>query len=323
MSPGYVTMTPPKIPGAMEIELRRTLPDGTLVEFNFAPAGWLTKKGEPRQKDWREYYLTPFTCECGSTDTLHRIGCPALKPKRVRVPSVTTLLSAIMPKDGLAPWYEYHGIIGGAYAYAAGLLNGRMEQDEIVRTVRKEGLGADAARDDAANRGINVHAILERFMQTGLAPNPAEHPEAHRPFIQGLTRWLLWADPEPLAVELLVADPERCYAGRVDLIAKINGRTRLVDLKTNPRGLIYDSAHVQTSLYLRAENDYGDLLFGDAILPPLLVAVDGSGGFREQESIATGDLITAALDFYPLVRDLCSRVDSANRVQKQAMEAIG
>jgi hypothetical protein len=296
------------VPGAMEHTKTRVLPNGTLVEFDQAPVGWLTKKGEPRKKEWRAYHVTPP------------------EGKRERQPSVTTILDSILPKPGLPPWSEARGIEGAVEAVARGLIEipeGRPLTDEefaeAVQIVRAHRLGADRARDDAADRGLNVHTILEDWMTTGEPPNPADHPRAHHGYIRGLFGWILANDPEPVVVEQLVAHPERGYAGRMDLRCLLRGRLggplTTVDLKTQERGSIYSGAHYQTRLYEDAEVAAG----GDPADRLLVVVVDAQGGHREMEC-AVHDA-TPALTFAAEVRPVDSACESQNRAIRQALKA--
>jgi hypothetical protein len=133
-------------------------------------------------------------------------------------------------------------------------------------------------------------------------------------------KWLIHCDPEPLAVELLVADPDEGYAGRLDLLAGLRYggklRTVLVDLKTQEKGSIYESAHVQVQLYRRAEDRHGDSKIQDA----RIVVVDGHGGFREMDLIATADLADKALDYYRRVKLITAACDQVNRIVRKAWE---
>ena len=96
------TQNPATIPGGLQEHKTRILPDGSLLEFEYAPAGYLTKgKGEPRLVDWRAYFHTP-------------VG-----GKRTRMVSVTTLLDCILPKGGLPSWAEARGIEGAVRATEA------------------------------------------------------------------------------------------------------------------------------------------------------------------------------------------------------------
>jgi hypothetical protein len=284
-----------------------------------------------RVKDWRAYHLSQIANGCppcagtGRAPSEKRPGgtvkCPACKgtgsTPRKQVVSVTTMCDSILPKDGLPPWSEAAGIRGGIEAVRLGLVTPDTDPVEAVAIVRRHKLAADAARDEAADRGLNVHAILERFMLTGRPPNPADHPEPHRPFIRGLVRWLLWADPEPVAVELLVADPERGYAGRLDLLANINGKLTLVDLKTQERGQIHEAAHLQTVLYAEAEERFGEHRPEAAYV----VVVNGQGGFDEMELLADSALSRSALDYYARLKPLCAACEQRNRIIKQTLAA--
>ncbi len=290
-----ITTDPSTVRGAMEHTKRRELPDGSLIEFEEAPVGWLTKAGEPRKKDWRAYFYTPAGGE------------------RVRVPSVTTILDTILPKPGLPPWAEARGIEGAVEAVRLGEIDPRDCADP-VGTVRRLRLGADRARDDAADRGLNVHAILEEYMRTGAAPNPAEHPEAHHGYIRGLTRFLLKHDPEPVAVEELVCSPVDGYAGRLDLRAVASRLLTGYDLKSQEKGYIYPGAHIQLGCYER-----GAIAAGDEPADRLLVVVvDAQGGFREMPADHPPEMLDRALDFYRAIKPINSACESANRIEREA-----
>lgn len=320
-------LAPELTPGAMMVVKERTLRDGGTVTFSYAPAGWLTLDGTPRRDEWRRYHYTaPGPCDgcdgTGRATSLARadatVKCRRCagtgQPKRAEVTSVTTICDRILPKPGLPPWSEAAGIRGAVEAMRRGLIDIYADDEDAVRLVRGEHLGADAARDQAADRGLDVHALLEAFMLTGSAPNPVDHPESHRPFIRGLVRWLLWAKPEPVAVELLVCDPLRGYAGRLDLLAMIDGRLTLVDLKTQERGSIYESAHVQTRLYWAAEARCGE----HEIETARVVVVNGTGGFDEMDLLADEQVVDTALAYYALARPIISACESRNRVLREA-----
>lgn len=322
------------VPGGMAVRKERRLPGGYLVQFEWAPVGYLKRDGEPRSDEWRAYYLSagPTCAACegsGRTPSTKREGatvkCKSCDgtgtPKRERVQSVTTICDAILPKDGLPPWSERMGITGAMRAMRAGLLTAMMSDEDAVQVVRGGGMGADRARDEAADRGLDVHAILEAFMLTGTPPNPAQHPEPHRPFIRGLVRWIVkmqsFGGIEPVAVETLVADPERGYAGRLDLLARTAAGLTLIDLKTQQDGCIYESAHVQARLYADAEERYGEHRIDHAIV----VVVDGRGGYREMDLCADSDLTAHALDYYRRLKPLAAGCDSQNRAIKKALAA--
>lgn len=323
-------LDPALVPGAMAQTKRRELPDGSLIDFEYAPAGWLTKDGIPRAKEWRAYYVTTPDADCAFCHGTGRVEgkgartrqCAICKGSgnastRTRLPSVTTILDAICPKPGLPPWAEARGIEGAHEAWRLGELHHDTAPSEAVATVRRLRLGADRARDDAAQRGLDVHAVLERYMLTGAPPNPAEHPVEHHGYLRALTRWLLATDPQPEAVEQLVASPQDGYAGRLDLEALCGGRRIRYDAKTQENGAIYEAAHAQLGLYERAAQACGDEPADE--LRVVVFAADGA--FREMPCAATPRTVDALLAYYREIRPIYSACESANRFEREARRA--
>lgn len=323
------------IHGAMEEVKTRDLPDGALIEFEFAPAGFLKRDGEVRLTDYRAYYLTPAARTCSPCRGGGRVfdrsergrKCELCRgtgneSRRARLPSVTTVLDAIMPKPGLPPWAEARGIEGAVQAVRDGLLDPHDLERDPVAVVRGAKLGADRARDEAAERGLNVHAVLEAYMLTGAAPNPADHPVEHHGYIRALTRWLLVRDPQPVAVEHLVASVQDGYAGRLDLRARVKdfGGELLYtfDAKTQERGQIYAGAHVQVSMYERAA-----VACGDEPADRLAVVVFAANGeFREMAADHSPSVVDQALAFYRAIKPIDSVCESQNRIEREARKAV-
>jgi hypothetical protein len=321
------------IPGALDIQLVRELPDGSRIEFEQAPAGWLTQAGEIRKRDHRAYYVVPPVKRCDPCNGSGRVEgktakgkiCPDCKGsgmhgRRQRLTSVTTILDGILPKPGLPPWSEARGIEGAIEAVRRGEIDPHdpASVERAVDTVRALRLGADRARDDAAQRGLNVHDLLRHFMETGEPPNPAEHPAEHYGYLRALTRWLLKANVEPIAVEELVANPAAGYAGRYDLCAKADGQVILFDAKTQERAGIYEAAHLQVELYRRAALASGD----GEVDGTRIVVFAADGQYREMEGRADDALVEAALEFSRRLKPVTSACESANRIEREARKAV-
>jgi hypothetical protein len=205
----------------------------------------------------------------------------------VRMPSVTTLLGRIFSSDALVQWAEEQGIRG---THLFDLEVGRIADhttDDIVGMVRRAGYGANAKREQGANRGSVVHDVLERYARTGESPRLADHDPEHRGYVQGLTRWILAADPRPIHVERLTCHPGLGYAGRLDLVCEIDRQRCLVDLKTSARGMVQDKAVTQECMYAEAEVALGDP-YPDRML---IVAADEHGGFAEVDCSLTDESI--------------------------------
>ena len=232
--------------------------------------------------------------------------------------SVTTLLKPIMDKPGLPPWAEKKGIEGVMAALKLGLITKATDPQDAVQIVREHQLGADGARDEAADRGINVHALLEDYARTGKAPSLSKHPREHRGYVRALAGWLLHAQPEPVSIEQLVCDPEAGYAGRMDLIARIGGFLTAVDFKTQERAGIYESAHAQLRLYVRAHVACG----GEEPTFGRVVVFAANGEFREMDCLADDDLTEKALAYARKLQPIRSACEAANRLEREARKVV-
>jgi hypothetical protein len=295
-------------PGAMLQTLRREIPGLGLVEFEEAPRGWLTKKGEPRQKPWRAYHFTP---EHPTADA----ALGAVYTGRTRLPSTTTLLDEVCPKPGLPPWAEARGIEGLLLGIQNGQIDpGKLTPEQAIEAVRKLKLGADAAKLRDAERGLNVHAINERYMLTGEVPKLSERPEHHRGYIKAWIKCMLELKLEPVEVEQLVVHPEDGYAGRLDLRARNAGVLETIDFKTQRNAGIYAQAHYQVKLYERAAVRCGAEPAENCRV--IVLAENGEW----DHMIADHDewRIDAALAHYRGKKPIESLCDSRNRAQKEA-----
>lgn len=86
----------------------------------------------------------------------------------------------------------------------------------------------DYQRDKSADLGTRIHTIAEHMGQWGV-PDPTEE---EAPFVSQYRSFLDLYQPEILKVEFKVCSLEHGYAGTADLLARIDGLTYLIDLKT-------------------------------------------------------------------------------------------
>ena len=231
----------------------RDLPDGSRLEY------------QERESGWRAYhYRAP-----GSD-------------KLVRLPSVTTILDEVCVKHALLEWYEERGVIAALTLERAGELDG-VPIEDVASLIRERDLGGKASARKAAGRGTTIHAVLQTYMETGDFPNPRELPEEFRGYVVGLAKWLMRANPEPIAIEQIVCSPSYGYAGRYDLRAMVYGQDTLIDLKTNTRCALYREAALQTAAYPEADVECG----ADPPERHLLVAVGPNGTYVEGRPLVT------------------------------------
>lgn len=197
--------------------------------------------------------------------------------KRTPAVSVTSVLK-VLDKPALLKWAEDCGAEGAARLAALGELE-HVPPTEAGDRVRLHKLGMDARRDAGADRGTAVHKVLEFWARERTVPDLADFPAEVRGYVQGLCAWLLAARPRTISVERCVGSVEHMYAGRMDLRALLDGRDCIVDLKTNPKGRVYDEAHLQARAYAIADVECG-------AQPPegiVIVAVGEGGGFEMVE----------------------------------------
>jgi hypothetical protein len=197
--------------------------------------------------------------------------------ERVSAISVTSALK-VLDKPALLAWAEACGAEGAARLAAQGeLVN--VDPSQAISVVRINGLGMEARRDAGADRGTAVHAVLELWGREQTVPDLGDFPGEVRGYVQGLCAWLLKARPKPSAVERFVGSVTHTYAGRLDMRAEIDGRDLIVDLKTNPKGRVFDEAHLQAAAYRLADVECGSPEPDGAII----VAVGEDGSFEQVE----------------------------------------
>lgn len=190
--------------------------------------------------------------------------------RRQRMPSVTTILRATWPKPALLEWYAKHG------------------------------RDTDTLLEAAATRGRNVHRFVEHFMATGDLLEFSDFPPEHHGYLQAAARFLWDHYPQPIAVEQLVVHPELRYAGRLDLIAMLDGAPTLLDFKSNTHGTIYTEAHVQATAYVIAHERCG----GEPVAGTMLVGLAEDGNYHPEAGGDATKLWASTLTFHDEIRRL-------------------
>lgn len=147
--------------------------------------------------------------------------------------------------DGLLWWAVKLAYAGIAEVASLGL--GCEDADDILSSLdwlRDAGTIATAMDDAeatwfdirkrAGTRGTNVHEkALQALGEGHPVPLWDEMTEEEKGYAQGVVAWWMDANPRPIHTELVVADLELGVAGRLDLIAEVDGVTTLFDAKTS------------------------------------------------------------------------------------------
>lgn len=267
---------------AIDAAVRRDLPDGRWVEFTETPR--------------RGYHL------CSEDD------------KRQRLVSVTSVL-AVLAKPALIRWSEAQGAAGALAAVRMGELDPALHaDDEAVNVVRHLGLGADAAKKKAADRGLSLHDALQFYCFENELPSPQDIAADARPYMRGLAKALAQLDPEPIHVERIICHPDLGYGGRMDLLATVAGQRTLIDLKTSRSGRGYPEAHCQAVGYAAAEAAVGEP-WPDRIV---VLGVSPDGTFCCDECSAPRDGFERVLEVYRLMAEIRKPIDAAARADAKA-----
>jgi hypothetical protein len=112
-------------------------------------------------------------------------------------------------------------------------------------------------RDSAADSGTKAHKAAELYIEAGEeTAEIKELLEGDEDAQNGFNAFLEWVDAnhvEFLESEVQVFSVLHGYAGRFDLVAKVNGHRTLIDLKTSSG--IYDEMKYQLCAYLQAYNE--------------------------------------------------------------------
>lgn len=158
-----------------------------------------------------------------------------------KIPGVTTILNAGMPKPGLIGW--------GAKAAGKYAVDHWDELLAMTPSERQDALvsAKDRTLRSAALRGQVIHRYGEALAKTGTAHGV---PDELLAVVESYARWLDVWDVKTIATEASVINRTWKYAGTLDLIAEIDGRVWLLDLKS---GDAWPEHALQLSAYANAQ----------------------------------------------------------------------
>lgn len=181
----------------------------------------------------------------------------ALGQEPVKLPSVTTIIGAGLPKPQLIQWALATGVEAMAGAIRLRLAAGEAltpeELEVLEQTAKAE---PDRFRDEAADIGTQVHDAIEKWLKTGREP-----VITHELVANGWRHFRAFWDqggfePVPPGLEFAVASLEHRFAGTVDCLA-VNAEFELVLLDWKTSKGIYDSHELQAVAYAQAIEEMG------------------------------------------------------------------
>ena len=159
-----------------------------------------------------------------------------------KVDGVTTLISKGLPKPALVRW---------AAKTAAELAVDQWDQLgqlDVSERLKILSDAPNAARNAAGVQGTRVHALAEKLA----AGDKVAVPDELAGYVEACVKFLDDYEPDIILTETPVFSRRWKYAGTLDLMAWIEGKTWLLDWKTNRSGPFGDTAF-QLAAYRYAE----------------------------------------------------------------------
>lgn len=216
-----------------------------------------------------------------------------------RLTGVSTVCAPLDFKpDGLLRWAEKLTLEGVVRGF------GGQEVPNDPHILRQmldtSGLRWEQIREEAAQRGTNVHVQMLHALATGdEIPNLDDLPDEQRGYGQAVMAWWLARKPEVIYAEQVVLSEEHGFAGRGDLWCRVTRgviapELWLLDAKTS--GFISAKAHAQIAGY-----DLGAIASGLTEGPAdrlVILQLRDDGTYREITSHASHDDFLAALTVY-------------------------
>lgn len=207
---------------------------------------------------------------------------------KIELPSVTTIIKVVLSGSFTqAAWWGYK-VAAAAHAKQRDLTDPTVlkKYDALKAT----NITPNTVRDEAAGRGIDAHAYLEKLAVWAMGAGDAPTPESGYEY--AIQKWYDTEKPDVLASERVLYSMEKGFAGTCDL--KIGHR--IVDLKTRKLGTekAYETDHIQTSGYAVADEEMtGDHIHDTAVL----IAMEDGTYLYEVQPVRR-ELFLSILDVY-------------------------
>lgn len=256
------------------------------------------------------------------------------------VPSVTTVLG-VLDKPALPWWGMKIGVQGvlelverGVIPYALyedgikrlsvldRLVLVPADVDNVVPLLTQNQLTVNHVRDQAGDRGTNVHDAFENWAKDGTVPQPTIYPEHERGYVEALLAFLRDTGLEAEEAEIMVGSIAHGFAGRYDLRGNLPKSVELVVHRTPKRGPqletfeagrylwdlktskdFYESHFMQLEAYELASVECGY----DATDARAVVVVAADGTYKVERSKATSDDFLAVKSAHDALEDLKKR----------------
>jgi hypothetical protein len=156
------------------------------------------------------------------------------------------------------------------------------EDDTLMNWAASVGFNWQKLRDEAAEVGTIVHAMIECFFlgKKYKTPVPGNLKTRVKYSWQAFERWMVNKTVEPILVEETIVRPELGLGGTFDLLAYVNVILTLLDWKTS------SALHARYRIQLAAYALLLELKYPERETPDLFTAVrlDRAMGYPEEAS---------------------------------------
>ncbi|MEA3272242.1 MAG: hypothetical protein U9P90_01075 [Patescibacteria group bacterium] len=199
----------------------------------------LDKNGKPRHAYWRH-----------DPDNLKKDGTP----KMLRIAGVTSIIK-IDKSQYLIPWAVEETI-----NYLRNNLN--RINDNAKQLLEDAKAESERQKREAGDIGKAIHEWIENHAK-GLTPDMPTEENIKR----GVISFMEWEEQNKvgyLESEKIVYSKKYDYVGTLDMVAKVNGKLYLLDLKTGNR--IYPDHFMQTAAYLKADTEERTIKYDGRII---------------------------------------------------------
>lgn len=148
----------------------------------------------------------------------------------------------------------YYDEIGTPVPSVTTILDAYPKGPAFFEWLKKNGSDSDEIRDEAGRKGSRVHAMTERYDKGEEVSLLTEDGEIG----MSLTEWAMFEryvefrerfKPTILDIEMNMVSSKLGYAGTLDRIIELNGKTILLDIKTS--GAVYPHYWLQLAAYER------------------------------------------------------------------------
>lgn len=161
------------------------------------------------------------------------------------VPNVTNI-TGVIAKNGLDGWKFKQAI-----EHLEPRLKPGLDEVAIRRLLDDASVAADRVTREAGYIGSSVHKWIEERVEKKIAGRDVEYTlpdhSAVRAGVEAFLDWEIEAGPRYIASERKVYSREHRFVGTLDMLAEIDGKLSIVDLKTSNR--IYAEHWLQTAAY--------------------------------------------------------------------------